>query len=138
MGLTEQTIFEQFSYWRAAIGPVAAPKDAEVLVFVGCGTSYNLALSLAALANATGRAAIAVPGAQWQNGPQNFWPRWQKAHVVALSRSGETTETIAAAKATRAGGGFVTGITMEKDSAHAKNSDRALIAATQPAEGKEK
>jgi len=62
MGLTEQTIFEQFSYWRAAIGPVAAPKDAEVMVFVGCGTSYNLALSLAALANAAGRAAIGVPG----------------------------------------------------------------------------
>jgi glucosamine--fructose-6-phosphate aminotransferase (isomerizing) len=135
MGLTEQTIFEQFSYWRAAIGPVAAPKDAEVLVFVGCGTSYNLALSLAALANASGRAAIAVPGAEWLNGPQSFWPRWQKAHVIALSRSGETTETIAAAKATRAAGGFVTGITMEKDSALAENCDRALIAETHPAEG---
>jgi glucosamine--fructose-6-phosphate aminotransferase (isomerizing) len=135
MGLTEQTIFEQFSYWRAAIGPIAAPKDAEIMVFVGCGTSYNLALSLAALANATGRAAIAVPGAEWVNGPQNFWPRWRRAHVVALSRSGETTETIAAAKATRAAGGFVTGVTMEKDSALAKNCDRALIAETHPAEG---
>ena len=59
MGLTEQTIFEQFSYWRAAIGPAAAPKDAEIMVFVGCGTSYNLALSLAAIANASGRPAIA-------------------------------------------------------------------------------
>jgi glucosamine--fructose-6-phosphate aminotransferase (isomerizing) len=135
MGLTEQTIFEQFSYWRAAIGPIAAAKDAEVLVFVGCGTSYNLALSLAALANASGRAAIAVPGGEWLNGPQTFWPRWRQAHVVALSRSGETTETIAAAKATRAAGGFVTGITMEKDSALAKNCDRALIAETHPAEG---
>jgi glucosamine--fructose-6-phosphate aminotransferase (isomerizing) len=135
MGLTEQTIFEQFSYWRAAIGPVAAPKDAEVLVFVGCGTSYNLALTLAALANAAGRAAIAVPGGEWLNSPQNFWPRWQKAHVVALSRSGETTETIAAAKASRAAGAFVTGITMEKDSALAKNCDRLMLAETHPAEG---
>jgi glucosamine--fructose-6-phosphate aminotransferase (isomerizing) len=135
MGLTEQTIFEQFSYWRAAIGPAEAPKDAEILVFVGCGTSYNLALSLAALANAGGRAAIAVPGAEWLNGARNFWPRWQQAHVVALSRSGETTETVAAAKATRAAGGYVTGITMEKDSALAKNCDRALIADTHPAEG---
>jgi len=48
-----------------------------------------------------------------------------EAHVVALSRSGETTETVAAAKASRAVGGFVTGITMEKDSALAKNCDRA-------------
>jgi glucosamine--fructose-6-phosphate aminotransferase (isomerizing) len=135
MGLTEQTIFEQFSYWRAAIGPVAAPKDAEIMVFVGCGTSYNLALSLAAIANASGRAAIAVPGGEWLNGPQSFWPRWQKSHVVALSRSGETTETIAAAKASRAVGAYVTGITMEKDSALARNCDRALIAETHPAEG---
>lgn len=135
MGLTEQTIFEQFSYWRAAIGPVAAPKDAEIMVFIGCGTSYNLALSLAALANAAGRPAIGVPGAEWLNAPQNFWPNWKKAHVVALSRSGETTETVAAAKATRAAGGFVTGITMEKDSALAKNSDRLLPAETHPAEG---
>jgi glucosamine--fructose-6-phosphate aminotransferase (isomerizing) len=135
MGLTEQTIFEQFSYWRAAIGPVAAPREAEIMVFVGCGTSYNLALSLAAMANAAGRAAIAVPGAEWLGGPQNFWPRWQKAHVVALSRSGETTETVAAAKATRAAGGTVTGVTMEKDSALAKNCDRLLLAETHPAEG---
>jgi len=135
MGLTEQTIFEQFSYWRAAIGPVAAPKDAEIMVFVGCGTSYNLALSLAALANASGRPAIGVPGAEWLDGPRNFWPRWQKAHVVALSRSGETTETIAAAKATRAAGGFVTGVTMEKDSALAMTCDRLLVAETHPAEG---
>jgi glucosamine--fructose-6-phosphate aminotransferase (isomerizing) len=105
------------------------------MVFVGCGTSYNLALSLAALANASGRPAIAVPGAEWLDGPRNFWPRWQMAHVVALSRSGETTETIAAAKASRAAGGYVTGITMEKGSALAKNCDRALIAETHPAEG---
>jgi glutamine---fructose-6-phosphate transaminase (isomerizing) len=135
MSLTEQTIFEQFSYWRAATGPAAAPQDAEITVFVGCGTSYNLALSLAALANAAGRAAIGVPGAEWLNGPQSFWPRWKKAHVVALSRSGETTETVAAARATRAAGGFVTGITMEKDSALAKNCDRLVLAGTHPAEG---
>ncbi|HVT50846.1 MAG TPA: SIS domain-containing protein [Dongiaceae bacterium] len=135
MGLTEQTIFEQFSYWRAAIGPAAAPKDAEIMVFVGCGTSYNLALSLAAIANASGRPAIAVPGGEWLNGPQSFWPRWQKAHVVALSRSGETTETVAAVKASRAAGAYVTGVTMEKDSALARNCDHALIAETHPAEG---
>ncbi len=135
MGLTEQTIFEQFSYWRAAIAPVAAPRDAEIMVFVGCGTSYNLALSLAAIANAAGKPAIGVPGAEWLNGPGNFWPRWQKAHVVALSRSGETTETIAAAKASRAARGFVTGITVEKNSTLAKNCDRLLLAETHPAEG---
>ena len=135
MGLTEQTIFEQFPYWRAAIAPVPPPKAAPVTVFVGCGTSYNLALSLAALANASGRAAIGVPGGEWVASPQNYWSAWQTAHVVALSRSGETTETVAAAKASRAAGAYVTAITVERGSALAANCDRLLAAETHPAEG---
>jgi glutamine---fructose-6-phosphate transaminase (isomerizing) len=132
---TEQSIVEQFSLWRAAIRPELPLQQAEVTVFVGCGTSYNLALSLAALANASSRTAIAVPGGEWVNGPQNFWPHWQKAHVVALSRSGETTETVAAAKVSRAAGASVTAITMEADSAIAANCDRLVLAKTHPAEG---
>ena len=135
MSITEQTIFEQFFYWRASIGAIAPPAEAEVIAFVGCGTSYNLALSLAALANASGRPAIAVPGGEWLNRPQNYWPRWQKAQVVALSRSGETTETVAAAKASRAAGAFVTAITAEGASSLAHNCDRLLQADTHPAEG---
>ena len=135
MGLTEQTIFEQFPYWRTAIAPVPPPKAAPVTVFVGCGTSYNLALSLAALANASGRAAIGVPGGEWAASPQNYWSAWQTAHVVALSRSGETTETVAAAKASRAAGAYVTAITVERGSALAANCDRLLAAETHPAEG---
>jgi glucosamine--fructose-6-phosphate aminotransferase (isomerizing) len=135
MGRTEQSIFEQFPYWRAALAPLSPPQPAEILVFVGCGTSYNLALSLAALANASGRPAIAVPGGEWASSPESYWPRWQKAHVVALSRSGETTETVAAAKATRAAGAYVTAITVEKTSALAANCDRMVAAETHPAEG---
>ena len=135
MGRTEQSIFEQFPYWRAAMAPLSPPEPAEILVFVGCGTSYNLALSLAALANAAGRPAIAVPGGEWASSPGSYWPRWQKAHVVALSRSGETTETVAAAKVSRAAGTHVTAITVEKASAHAANCDRMLATETHPAEG---
>src|SRR4051794_339056 len=135
MGATEQTIFEQFGYWRKAIVPRAPLGDAEVTVFVGCGTSYNLALSLAAHANAVGRRAIAVPGGEWANRASSYWPAGGKVHVVALSRSGETTETVAAAKASRAAGAFVTGVTMEPDSALAKNCDRPVLAQTHPVEG---
>ena len=97
MGGTEQTIVEQFPYWRAAIAPLAPISDMHLTVFIGCGTSYNLALSLAALANASGRPAIAAPGGEWLTRPKNYWPRWSETQVVALSRSGETTETVAAA-----------------------------------------
>jgi glucosamine--fructose-6-phosphate aminotransferase (isomerizing) len=135
MGPTEQTIFEQFPYWQKAAAPLAPLAESEVTVFVGCGTSYNLALSLAALANAAGRPAIAVPGGEWASRPQDYWPHRGKAHVVALSRSGETTETIAAARASRAAGMPVTGITVEPDSALAANSDRLVIAGTDPREG---
>jgi glucosamine--fructose-6-phosphate aminotransferase (isomerizing) len=135
MGPTEQTIVEQFSYWERALSAKPPLRDAEQTVFVGCGTSYNLALSLATLANAAGRRAIAVPGGEWVNRPQSYLPEWQKAHVVALSRSGETTETVAAAVASRAAGAFVTAITMEADSALAQASDRCVLAATHPREG---
>jgi len=135
MGATEQTIFEQFGYWKKAIAPLAPLGDAEAVVFVGCGTSFNLALSLAAHANAVGRRAIAVPGGEWANRPASYWPEIGKTHVVALSRSGETTETVAAAKASRAAGAFVTGITMESGSALARNCDRLVLAMTHPSEG---
>ncbi|MBY5791704.1 SIS domain-containing protein [Rhizobium leguminosarum bv. viciae] len=135
MSTTEKVIFEQFPYWEKAIELNSADDGAELLVFVGCGTSFNLALSLAAYANMAGRKAIAVPGAEWQNRPSAFWPEWRNTHVVALSRSGETTETVAAAKASRAAGAFVTAITVEPESSLAKNCDRMIAAETHPDEG---
>jgi glucosamine--fructose-6-phosphate aminotransferase (isomerizing) len=136
MNTTEKVIFEQFPYWEKAIGSNAASgKVDDLLVFVGCGTSFNLALSLAAYANSLKRKAIAVPGAEWLNRPSCFWPEWQKTHVVALSRSGETTETVAAAKASRAAGAFVTAVTVEPESALAKNCDQLICSPTHPEEG---
>ena len=135
MSITERVIFEQFPYWEKAIGSISAPHAAELTVFLGCGTSYNLALSLAAQANIFGRPAIAVPGGEWLNKPAAFWPRWERTHVIALSRSGETTETVAAIKASRTAGAFVTAVTVEQDSSLAKNCDRLVKAATHPSEG---
>src|SRR5262249_23507002 len=135
MGRTEQSIFEQFPYWRAAMAPLSPPEPAEILAFVACGPSSIPAFSLAALANASGRPAIAVRGGEWASSPGSYWPRWQKAHVVALSRSGETTETVAAAKASRAAGAYVTAITVEKASTLAGDCDRLIAAETHPVEG---
>lgn len=135
MGATEQTIVEQFAYWRKALAPLAPLQDADITIWVGCGTSYNLALSLAALANAAGRRSIALPGGEWAHRQRSYWPADARVHVVALSRSGESTETVAAAKVSRAAGAFVTGITMEPDSALARNCDRAVLAQTHQVEG---
>lgn len=135
MNTTEKVIFEQFPYWEKAIGVNPADDSAKLLVFVGCGTSFNLALSLAAYSNMAGRKAIAVPGAEWVNRPSAFWSEWRDTHVVALSRSGETTETVAAATASRAAGAFVTALTVEPESSLAKNCDRLVSAETHPDEG---
>ncbi|MEF2071633.1 SIS domain-containing protein [Consotaella aegiceratis] len=135
MSPTEQTIFEQFDYWRAAIRPTTPAQPSGTAVFVGCGTSYNLALSLAAQSNRLGRSAIAVPGGEWATRADAYCVDWRKAHVYALSRSGETTETVAAAKASRNAGGFVTAITVEPESTLAKSCDEAIVAATHPQEG---
>lgn len=135
MNTTEKVIFEQFPYWEKAIGSNTATQKTDLLVYVGCGTSYYLAQSLAAYANGSGRQAIAVPGDEWLNRPTLFWPDWSKTHVVAISRSGETTETVAAAKKSRAAGAFVTGLTVEPESALARNCDALVAATTHPDEG---
>jgi glutamine---fructose-6-phosphate transaminase (isomerizing) len=75
-----------------------------------------------------------VPGGEWLSRPGNYLPDWQ-AHVVTLSRSGETTETVAAAKASRAAGAKVTAITCEKASSIAAACDRLVVAETHPVEG---
>ena len=135
MSATEATIFEQFTYWKSALGSECPRHQADLNVFVGCGTSYNLAMSLASLSNAAGQPAIAVPGGEWFNRPGGYWPEWQKAHVIALSRSGETTETVAAAAASRKAGAFVTAITVEAESSIAKTCDRLLVSGTDKREG---
>ncbi|KRB55034.1 glucosamine-fructose-6-phosphate aminotransferase [Rhizobium sp. Root708] len=135
MNTTEKVILEQFPFWEKALGSNGATERRDLLVYVGCGTSYYLALALAAYANRAGYKAIAVPGAEWLNGPAFYWPEWQKTHVVAISRSGETTETVAAAKASREAGAFVTGLTVEADSSLARNSDQVVASATHTDEG---
>jgi len=135
MGATEQTIFEQFPYWRKAAGTLAPLPRAGLTAFVGCGSSYNLAMTLAATANAAGWQAIAVPGDEWNSRRGNYWAGAGSVQVVAISRSGETSETVAAAKASRAAGIPVIGITVETGSALAANSDRVVAAETDTREG---
>jgi glucosamine--fructose-6-phosphate aminotransferase (isomerizing) len=135
MNTTEKVIREQFPYWEKALGSNAATTRDDVLVYVGCGTSYYLAMSLAAYANSAGRRAIAVPGAEWLNYPSFFWPEWKNTHVVAISRSGETTETVAAARKGRENGAFVTALTVEAESSLAKCSDNVVASPTHREEG---
>ncbi|KAB8142980.1 SIS domain-containing protein [Chloroflexia bacterium SDU3-3] len=73
------------------------------VVVTGCGSTYYLALAAAALVQSlTGRPARGVPASEiWLSG-EGVFPSGQRALLVAVSRSGETTETLRAVESFRA------------------------------------
>lgn len=136
MNATETSIVEQFPFWNGAKMPTAITTDNGALrVVVGCGTSYNLALSVASALNRAGVFAIAVPAGEWGIRPDTYVPAGTKVEVIALSRSGETTETVAAAAASRARGHRVISITCEPGSALCAPAHEVIEFDTHPAEG---
>lgn len=135
MNLTERSIFQQFDFWRnAPISDVRANQEMTYIV-VGCGTSYYLAQSIASLLNLKGCAALAVPGDEWVKRPQAYMPVGKSVHVLALSRSGESTETVMAAKRSRAAGLPVTVMTCAAGSSLTLHADTLLVAETHADEG---
>ncbi len=131
---TVQSITEQFPYWAAAF-PAPLTDTTTTHVILGCGTSYNLALSIASALNERGIPALAIPAGEWTIRPQSYLPAGTPVKVIALSRSGETTETVAAARISRTRGQHVTAITCAPGSSLSANSDTAIEFPTHPAEG---
>lgn len=71
----------------------------ENIVFTGCGSTYYLALSAATtLAQLTGKVCRAVPASELLLYPEAVYPSHGKTLLIAVSRSGETTETVKVAK----------------------------------------
>jgi glucosamine--fructose-6-phosphate aminotransferase (isomerizing) len=134
MNATERGIREQFSFWRAA--PAAAfTADAETIyAVVGCGTSVHIADSIAVTLCHRGITARAVPGNEWARRPGDYLPGPAKAHVLALSRSGESTETVNAARLSREAGLSVTGFTCTAGSALTQVASTVVFAETHPEE----
>jgi glutamine---fructose-6-phosphate transaminase (isomerizing) len=136
MNATEKTILEQFSYWQQALELDLSPAKLlpGFVVVIGCGTSYYLAQSIAAALNQSQNyTAIAVPAGEWHLRRRDYIGDI-KVQVLALSRSGSTTETIAAAKASLDAGERVIGITCEPNSELARVSSQCIYAPTHPLE----
>jgi glutamine---fructose-6-phosphate transaminase (isomerizing) len=131
---TKQTIFNQFCYWRKAtpVEPLAKDRD---YVIIGCGTSYNLAMALAATFTEQGIGARAVPAGEWLARRGSYQTDTRSTTVIALSRSGETTETVRAALESRRTGIPVLGITCATESSLAAASSSVIRTLTDPAEG---
>jgi len=135
MNKTERSIFEQFPYWvKAPANPALAQPDI-LHVVVGCGTSFYIAQTVAAALTAHAQQAIAVTGGEWWKRPQFYLAAGNKAHVIVLSRSGESTETVRAAERSRADGHYVTALTCAAGSSITKHADTVLFAETHPEEG---
>jgi len=135
MSPTLSSILEQFDYWRAAKMPPPITDRSATRVVIGCGTSYNLALSVASALNNAKIPALAVPAGEWLVRPGSYLTGAQKVEVIALSRSGETTETVQAAQASRKRGHRVLAITCAPGSALSGASDQAIEFDTHPDEG---
>ena len=138
MNATEQSILEQFPYWQGALeldlGPCQLERNTPTVV-IGCGTSYYIAQTIAASMNRHGLEAIAVPGGEWNARRQNYVPEGRRVQILALSRSGETTETVAAARRSRELGERVIGVTCEAGSSLTRVCTVCLYVPTHPLEG---
>ena len=99
---TYREIKSQPEAWRQALDVTRAVSlpdaaDYEQVIFTGCGSTYYLSLAAAALyQELTGRAARAVPAGELMLNPQTVVQNNISQLLVAISRSGATTETVRA------------------------------------------
>ena len=98
---TYTEIKSQTDAWAQALEVTRAvtlpdPKKYEQVIFTGCGSTYYLSMAASATyQELTGRSARAVPGGELLLNSQIILTS-QKTLLVAISRSGTTTETVKA------------------------------------------
>ena len=130
----EKSIKEQFPLWAKA--PAVSPQPFDGLyVAVGCGSSYYIAQSVAAAMNRHGQRALAVTGNEWASHSAAYVTPGDSVRVIAISRSGESTETVLALREAQKKGIHVIGITCESGSTLAKEADTVIYSETHPREG---
>lgn len=110
---TREEIFSQSAAWKAAL-QILQDTATELqglvgsgytqVIFTGCGSTYYLSLAGAALLQGlTGLPSRGLPASEvWLN-PDLYLRKGERALLVAVSRSGETTETLRACATFRLG-----------------------------------
>lgn len=104
---------------RGEIAALWAARPWQQVVFTGCGSPYYLSLAAASLfRQLTGRCAVAAPASELWLNPAGTYLGQGDILLVAVSRSGETTEVLRAVEAFKeAKRGQVVVITCEEKSA---------------------
>jgi glucosamine--fructose-6-phosphate aminotransferase (isomerizing) len=100
----------------------------EQVVFTGCGSTYHLSKSAAAIFQSmTGLPAFSCPGSEAVLFPEIVYPKCKSILLVAVSRSGETTETVEAVPVFRKEtGGKVVAITCDSQSSLVRLADLTI------------
>jgi len=103
---TYREIITQTEAWSQAIETVDEKKISlkkifqepyKQIIFTGCGSTYYLSLAASALfQELTGKIAKGVPAGELLLNPKSVYPGDEKILLVAVSRSGESTETVMA------------------------------------------
>ena len=134
MNTTERVIREQFPFWAKAPHPAAMVAGGDIVV-VGCGTSFYLAEILATVLTLQGWPAVAVPGGEWARRRRAYKVDDGGITVIALSRSGESSETVQAIAVSRAAGMTTLAITCEPGSSIVRAAATTIVVETHPDEG---
>ncbi|WP_331436716.1 SIS domain-containing protein [Gordoniibacillus kamchatkensis] len=105
-----------------------ANPDYDEIVFIGSGSSYYQALTMASTCRAwLGKSASAYPSSELLLFPKQTAPSHRRYLAVGVSRSGESTEVVLALEAVKPLPNWsVAGITCYEDSAMAKLADCLL------------
>lgn len=130
MNATERVIREQFDFWRRAPKAQFTAEAGKSYAVVGCGTSVHVSKTVAAVLCHQGFDARAVTGNEWTRRPHDAMAASIKPDVLAFSRSGESSELVRAAIASRKAGLHVTGFTCTIGSSLARESSRFVHAET--------
>ncbi|MBC7223893.1 MAG: SIS domain-containing protein, partial [Anaerolineae bacterium] len=138
---TRGEILGQPAAWRAALAEFRRRADAvrefweggqfSDVVLAGCGSTHYLALALAPLIQSLlpVHSARVAPASELLLFPETVVPRGGKSLLMAISRSGQTTETVQAVRAFRERrAGRVWAFTCYEDSLLVQESDLALVA----------
>jgi glutamine---fructose-6-phosphate transaminase (isomerizing) len=105
---TWKEITSQGSVWQTVLNELSASKELQETlessskrrnwIFAGCGTSYYLAEAAAfTWTKLTGQPARAIPSSEALLFPEIIRCDWTDIQAVAISRSGQTSETVRAA-----------------------------------------
>ena len=85
------------------LGELARSQDYEQVIVTGCGSTYYLALAAAASLREIAKSeALALPASELWLNPRTSFPSSRRTLLIAVSRSGETSETLHAVEASRA------------------------------------